>query len=98
MYRLVYKWLQSRRKEVARMARNEESEEVFGQRQAPTPPRMTKAEWQKRDKSSVTLSRSELEYLGQVIAAGRVLVRDNRPVPRGLKAAMTRLGITTTGL
>ncbi len=63
-----------------------------------TPPRMTKAEWLKRDKASVTHSRSDLEYLAQVIAAGRVLLRDNRPVPSGLKAAMTRLGISTAGL
>ncbi len=67
-------------------------------RDVPTPPRMTKAEWLRRDKSSVTLSRSDLEYLSQLLAAGRVLLRDQRPAPPKLKAAMTRLGIATTGL
>ena len=67
-------------------------------REVPTPPRMTKAEWQRRDKSSVTLSRSDLEYLAQLLAAGRVLLREQRSVPPKLKAAMTRLGIATIGL
>ena len=67
-------------------------------RQAPMPPKMTKAEWLRRDKSSVTLSRSELDYLAHVIAAGRVLLRDGRPVPAKLRAAMTRLGVSTQGL
>ena len=77
------------RKEVIRMA------DKFG---VPTPPLMTKAEWLKRSKASVTLTRSELEYLAQTVAAGRVLLRDGRPVPPGLKAVMTRLGIATQGL
>ena len=64
----------------------------------PTPPRMTKAEWLKRDRSSVTLSRSELEQLAQLLAAGRVLLRDSRPIAPQLKAAMSRLGIATHGL
>ena len=62
------------------------------------PPKMTKAEWSKRDRAKVTLTRGDLEYLAQVLAAGRVLIRDNRPVPPLLKAAMTRLGVATTGL
>jgi hypothetical protein len=64
----------------------------------PTPPRMTKADWAKRDKTHVTLTRSDLEYIGQLIAAGRVLLRDNRAVSPQLKAAMTKLGISTQGL
>ena len=64
----------------------------------PTPPRMTKAEWLKRDRSSVTLSRSDLEQLAQLLAAGRVLLRDSRPISPQLKAAMSRLGIATHGL
>ncbi len=64
----------------------------------PTPPKMTKAEWRQRDETRVTLTRSELEYLGQMIAAGRVLLRDSRPVPSLLKTAMSRLGIATSGL
>lgn len=80
------------------MARGSSDEDNFGERTVPTPPRMTRQEWAKRDKSGVTLSRSDLEYLAQVIAAGRVLLRDARAVPAKLKAAMTRLGIATTGL
>jgi len=64
----------------------------------PTPPTMTKAEWRQRDETRVTLKRSELEYLAQMIAAGRVLLRDGRPVPSLLKTAMSRLGIPTSGL
>jgi hypothetical protein len=67
-------------------------------RMPPTPPKLTKAEWLKRSKASVTLSRSELEYLAQLLAAGRVLIRDNRPVAPRLKATLTRLGISTVGL
>lgn len=67
-------------------------------RPMPVPPRMTKAEWAKRTKTSVTLTRTELDYLAQTLAAGRLLVRDNRPVPPQLKTAMTRLGIATQGL
>ena len=75
-----------------------DNEEKGMRRRPPTPPKMTKAEWLKRDKSGVTLSRSELEYLAQVIAAGRVLLRDSRPVPAPLRAALSRLGISTVGL
>ena len=79
------------------MARQSDDEMTEG-RQPPTPPRMTKQEWLRRDKSSVTLTRSELEHIAQLIAVGRVLLRDNRPVPTKLRAALTRLGISTPGL
>ena len=79
------------------MARQADDDMTEG-RQPPVPPRMTKQEWLRRDKSSVTLTRSEFEYLAQAIAAGRVLLRDNRPVPAKLRAALTRLGISTVGL
>ena len=59
---------------------------------------MTKAEWAKRDKTKVTLTRSELEQIGQLLAAGKVLLRDGRGISPQLKAAMTKLGITTQGL
>jgi hypothetical protein len=79
------------------MADNEEGQRRPKQ-QAPTPPRMTRAEWAKRDKTKVTLSRSELEQIGQLLAAGKVLLRDGRSISPQLKAAMTKLGITTQGL
>jgi hypothetical protein len=59
---------------------------------------MTKAEWAKRNNTSITLTRNELEYLAQLLAAGRVLLRDGRSVSPRLKAAMSRLGISTQGL
>jgi len=59
---------------------------------------MTKAEWARRDKTSVTLTRGELEQLSQLIAAGHALIRDSRSISPQLRAAMTRLGISTRGL
>jgi hypothetical protein len=64
----------------------------------PTPPKMTRAEWLKRDKTTVTLTRAELEHLSQLIAAGHVLIRDAKNVSPKLKAAMTKLGVSTKGL
>ena len=60
-------------------------------RQPPTPPRMTKADWLKREATSVTLSRSELEQLAQLVAAGHALLRDGKRVSPKLRAAMSRL-------
>jgi hypothetical protein len=64
----------------------------------PTPPLMTRAEWAKRDKAKVTLTKSELEHISQLLAAGKVLLRDGRSISPLLKAAMTKLGVTTQGL
>ena len=63
-----------------------------------TPPKMTRAEWAKRSKTSVTLTRSELEQIAQLISAGHVLLRDGRSISPQLKGAMTKLGISTQGL
>ena len=62
------------------------------------PPKMTKAEWQRRERTSVTLTRGDLEQLGQLAAIGRQVLRDSRPIAPNLKAAMSRLGIATHGL
>ena len=62
------------------------------------PPKMTKADWQKRSQTSVTLSRSDLEQLAQLIGVGRQVLRDGRPIAANLKAAMSRLGVSTHGL
>jgi hypothetical protein len=64
----------------------------------PTPPRMTKADWQRRDRTSVALSRGDLEQLGQLIRAGHAMLNDGRPVSPKLRAAMTRIGVSTHGL
>ncbi len=64
----------------------------------PTPPRMSKADWQRRDRTSVTLTRGELEQLGQLVRAGHAMLNDSRPVSPRLRAAMTRIGISTHGL
>lgn len=64
----------------------------------PTPSRMTKADWQRRDHTSITLSRGELEQLGQLVRAGHAMLNDGRSVSPKLRAAMTRIGIATHGL
>jgi hypothetical protein len=76
---------------------NKDAEEkaIFG---GSMPPRMTRAEWAKRDKTRVTLSRNDLDYLAQVVRAGQVLLRDNRSISAQLKQAMTKLGVSTKGL
>ena len=64
----------------------------------PKPPKMTKSEWLKREKTKVSLTRGELEQLAQLVAAGHALIRDGRSISPKLKAAMSRLGIKTHGL
>ncbi len=64
----------------------------------PTPPKLTKQDWLKRDKTKVTLTRGELEHLAQLVAAGHALLRDGRSISPKLKASMSRLGINTHGL
>ena len=64
----------------------------------PTPPRMTKAEWQRRDRTSVSLSRTELEQLAQLIRTGHAMLNHGRSVTPKLRSAMTRLGLSTHGL
>ncbi len=64
----------------------------------PIPPRMSKAEWNRRDRTTVTLTRGELEQLGQLVRAGHAMLNDGRPVSPKLRAAMTRIGIATHGL
>jgi len=59
---------------------------------------MTRAEWLKRDKTTVTLTRADLEQLPQLVAAGHVLIRDSKSISPKLKAAMTKLGVSTKGL
>jgi hypothetical protein len=82
-----------RRKEVNSMPKN--------QTQRPgllTPPKMTRAEWLKRTKTTVSLTKDELEQLARLLAAGHVLLRDEKSVSPKLKGAMSRLGINTKGL
>ena len=64
----------------------------------PTPPRMSKADWQRRDRTSVTLTRGELEQRGQLVRAGHAMLNDGRSTSPKLRAAMTRIGISTHGL
>lgn len=80
------------------MARTGTDEDSTWQSQLPTPPKMTRAEWMKRSKTSVTLTKAELEHLAQLVAAGRVLLRGAGSISPRLKAAMTKLGIMTQGL
>lgn len=64
----------------------------------PILPRMTREAWRKRTKTTVSLTKEELEQLALLLAAGRALLRSDAPVSPRLKAAMTRLGISTAGL
>ena len=63
-----------------------------------TPPRMTGADLRSRGKIRVTLTTGELEQLAQLIRAGHALVGDGKSVSPQLRAAMTRLGVSTHGL
>ena len=85
------------RKEVKRMARTDTNGGP-ARRGVPTPPKMTRQEWLKRDKTTVSLTRGELEQLGKLVSAGHVLLRNEPSISPKLKAAMTRLGINTRGL
>lgn len=64
----------------------------------PTPPRMSKAEWQRRERTSITLSRGELEQLAHLVRAGHAMLNDGRSISPKLRAAMTRIGLSTHGL
>ncbi len=63
-----------------------------------TAPRMTRAEWQRRSKTTVSLTRDDLEYLAQAIRRSRALMPDSRRISPQLKTAMTRLRVDTKGL
>ncbi len=67
-------------------------------RKVPMPPLMTKAEWQRRSETRLTLSKGDLEQLAQLVAIGRQVLRDTRPISPRLKSAMSRLGVSTLGL
>jgi len=92
----TWRHLPTKRKEVRTMART--PTKGVQARPLPTPPKMTRAEWRTRDKTSVTLTRGELDHLAQLLTAGRSLLRDGRSISPKLKAAMTRLGLSTQGL
>jgi len=65
---------------------------------APTLPKIAKAEWANRAKTTATLTRGDLGYMAQAIAARRVIFHDNRVVPTQLKTGMTHFGVSTEGL
>jgi hypothetical protein len=64
----------------------------------PVPPRMTKAAWAKRSKTTVSFTKTELDDLARLLAAGHVLLRDAGSISPKLKTAMTHLGVSTKGL
>ena len=92
----TWRHLPRTRKEVNTMART--PIKGLQARPLPVPPKMTRAEWRTRDKTRVTLTRGELDHLAQLLTAGRSLLRDGRSISPKLKAAMTRLGLSTQGL
>jgi hypothetical protein len=82
-------WTHLPREEVKRMARTTN---------APTPPKLTRADWLKRDKAKVTLTRGELDQLARLVTAGRALLRNEPSISPTLRTAMTKLGMDTKGL
>jgi hypothetical protein len=60
--------------------------------------RITRQYLHQRGKTSVTLTREELHHLGRLMKAGRILLNDTQPVSPRLRAAMTKLGVDTSGL
>ena len=64
----------------------------------PKPPKMDKDAWLRRGKTSLTLSRAELEQVARLVGAGRVMLNDDRPAPQALRAAMARLGVKAAGV
>ena len=62
------------------------------------PPRLTGADLRARGKMRVTLTKAELEQIARLIRAGHALLHDGESVSAQLRAAMTRLGMSTHGL
>ena len=62
------------------------------------PPRLTGADIRARGRIRVTLTRAELEQLARLIRVGHAHLGDGKSVSPQLRAAMTRLGISTHGL
>jgi len=59
-------------------------------------PRVTPLPAAKR--TAVTFTAKDLDDLARVLAAGQALLRQSVPVVSRLKAAMTKLGVSTKGL
>ena len=62
------------------------------------PPRLTGADIRARGRIRVTLTQAELEQLAQLIRVGHAHLGDGKSVSPQLRAAMTRLGVSTHGL
>ena len=63
-----------------------------------TPPRLTGADIRARGRIRVTLTTAELDDLARLIRVGHAHLGDGKSVSPQLRAAMTRLGISTHGL
>jgi len=62
------------------------------------PPRLTGADLRARGKIRVTLTKAELDELARLIRVGHAHLGDGKSVSPQLRAAMTRLGVSTHGL
>jgi hypothetical protein len=60
--------------------------------------RITSQYLRQRGKIGMTLTRDELSQLAELLRAGRVLLKDDRDIPKNLRQAMTKLGVSTKGL
>lgn len=62
------------------------------------PPRMTSKDLRQRGKIGVTLTTDELHHVAHLLKVGKIMSNDPRSVSKNLRAAMTKLGVDTTGL
>jgi hypothetical protein len=60
--------------------------------------RATSSYLKTKGRTSVTLTKPELEQLARFIRAGKVLLNDSQSVSKGLRTAMTKLGVDAKGL
>ena len=49
-------------------------------------------------RTAVTFTANDLDELARILAAGQALLRQSAPIVSRLKAAMTKLGVSTKGL
>jgi len=61
-------------------------------------PQLRRTEKVAAKRTAVTFTAADLDDLARVLGAGRTMLRQSFPVVARLKAAMTRVGVSTKGL
>jgi hypothetical protein len=64
----------------------------------PRPGRPKSVTLAKAVRTAVSFTAEDLEDIARILAAGQALLRTSAPVVSRLKAAMTKLGVSTKGL